>query len=72
MNERLFHEHQCKAARNVSNILYAEVKKHEANRHLIYIFDDDFIAAAQERVAWQSFFMLVVLKITKNWWVKNT
>ena len=60
MNERLFHEHQCKAARNVSNILYAEVKKHEANRHLIYIFDDDFIAAAQERVAWQSFFMLVV------------
>ena len=51
MNERLFLENQCKASRNVSNILYEEVKKHEANRHLIYIFDDDFIAAAQERIA---------------------
>ena len=47
MNERLLLDNKSKPARDVSNILYQEVKKHEANRHLIYIFDDDFRTAAQ-------------------------
>ena len=39
-----------KEARYVSNILYQEARKHDANRHLIYVLDDDdFRIAAQER-----------------------
>ena len=59
MNERLFLNNQPinKPARDVSNILYDEMRKHEANRYLIYVFDEekefefdrDFTKAAQER-----------------------
>ena len=59
MNERLFLNNQpiSKPARDVSNILYGEMRKHEANRYLIYVFDEekefefdqDFTIAAQER-----------------------
>ena len=59
MNERLFFNNQpiSKPARDVSNILYGEMRKHEANRYLIYVFDEenefefdqDFTIAAQER-----------------------
>ena len=47
MNERLLLDNHSKPARDASNILYEKVKKHGANRHLIYIFDDDFRSAAQ-------------------------
>ena len=49
MNERLLLDNHSKPVRDASNILYEEVKKHGANRHLIYIFDDDYRTAAQER-----------------------
>ena len=59
MSERLFLNNQpiSKPARDVSNILYGEMRKHEANRYLIYVFDEenefefdqDFTIAAQER-----------------------
>ena len=58
MNERLFLNNPpiSKPARDVSNILYGEMRKHEANRYLIYVFDEekefefdqDFTIAAQE------------------------
>ena len=52
MNERLLLDNHSKPARDASNILYEKVKKHGANRHLIYIFDDDFRSAAQ---GWEFF-----------------
>ena len=52
MNERLLLDNHSKPARDASNILYEKVKKHGANRHLIYIFDDDFRTAAQ---GWEIF-----------------
>lgn len=52
MNERLLLDNHSKPARDASNILYEKVKKHGANRHLIYIFDDDFRSAAQ---GWEIF-----------------
>ena len=69
MHDRLFSGNpECKAVRDVSNILYNEVKKHDANRHLIYIFDDDFIAAAQE---WDSLSnqTMLVPDMTHNLWL---
>ena len=58
MHERLLLDNHSKPVRDASNILYEEVKKHGANRHLIYIFDDDYRTAAQERdfewTAWPS------------------
>ena len=47
MNERLLLDNHSKPARDASNILYEKVKKHGANRHLNYTFDDDFRSAAQ-------------------------
>ena len=59
MNERLFLNNQpvIKQTRDVSNILYDEMRKHEGNRYLVYVFDEekefefdeDFTVAAQER-----------------------
>ena len=53
MHERLFHGHELsKSTRNVSNILYAEARKHPANLLLHMILNDDEF----ERVAkgWDS------------------
>ena len=48
MNERLLQESdEPKSTRIVSNILYEEVKKHDANRSLLVVFDDDFVAKQQ-------------------------
>ena len=48
MNEKLLSgSEQPKSARIVSNILYDEVKKHDANRHLLVVFDEDFVAQQQ-------------------------
>ena len=59
MNERLFLNHQPVKSkqRDVSNILYDEMRKHDGNRYLVYVFDEekefefdeDFTVAAQER-----------------------
>ena len=59
MNERLFLNNQpvLKQTRDVSNILYYEMRKHDGNRYLVYVFDEenefefdeDFTFAAQER-----------------------
>ena len=50
MNERLFPmEQKPERVRVVSNILYEEVKKHKDNRHLNYVFDNDFVSKQQER-----------------------
>ena len=50
MHERLFPmEKKPDNFRTVSNILYDEVKKHEENRHLNYVFDDDFVSKQQEQ-----------------------
>ena len=59
MNERLFLNNQpvVKQTRDVSNILYDEMRKHDGNRYLVYVFDEekefafdeDFTIAAQER-----------------------
>ena len=59
---------RSKQARDVSNILYQEVRKHDANRHLIYVLDDDdFRIAAQERDYFNSrrFFLLVNALISR-------
>ena len=49
MHERLFPmEKKPDDFRTVSNILYDEVKKHKENRHLNYVFDDDFVSKQQE------------------------
>ena len=63
MNERLFLNNPSKPARDVSNILYEEVRKHDANRHLMYVLnDDDFRVAAQE---WDYFHSCVTDFCTK-------
>ena len=50
MHERLFPmEKKPDDFRTVSNILYNEVKKHKENRHLNYVFDDDFVSKQQEQ-----------------------
>ena len=50
MNERLFPmEKKPDRVRIVSNILYEEVKKHKDNRHLNYVFDNDFVSKQQEQ-----------------------
>jgi len=61
MHERLFLNNPSKPARDVSNILYEEVKKHDANRHLIYVLnDEDFRIAAQE---WDYFNSRVIVNL---------
>ena len=48
MNERLFPmEKKPDRVRTVSNILYEELKKHKDNRHLNYVFDNDFVSKQQ-------------------------
>ena len=48
MNEKLLQKSkESKTTRIVSNILYEEVKKHDANRSLLVVFDDDFITKQQ-------------------------
>ena len=48
MNEKLLKEsEELKCTRIVSNILYEEVKKHDANRSLLVVFDDDFVTKQQ-------------------------
>ena len=48
MNERLFPmEKKPDRVRIVSNILYEELKKHKDNRHLNYVFDNDFVSKQQ-------------------------
>ena len=42
-------EQKPERVRVVSNILYEEVKKHKDNRHLNYVFDNDFVSKQQER-----------------------
>ena len=59
MHERLFHGNEMsKSARNVSNILYAEARKHPANLLLHMILNDDEF----ERVAqgWDSISDLLI------------
>ena len=43
MNERLFQNNQpvVKQAKDVSNILYDEMRKHDANLYLVYVFDEE-------------------------------
>ena len=48
MHEKLLHGNEkSESARMVSNILYEEVKKHDANRQLLVVFDEDFITQQQ-------------------------
>ena len=48
MHEQLLHGNEkSKSARTVSNILYEEVKKHDANKQLLVVFDEDFITQQQ-------------------------
>ena len=50
MHDKLLHGNdKSESARMVSNILYEEVKKHEANRQLLVVFDEDFITQQQCR-----------------------
>jgi len=68
MHEGLFLNNPSKPVRNVSNILYEEMKKHDANRHLIYVLnDEDFRIAAQE---WDYFNnrVIVILHINALMW----
>ena len=48
MHEQLLHGNEkSKSARTVSNILYEEVKKHDANKQLLVVFEEDFITQQQ-------------------------
>ena len=58
MHERLFHNQPVvKQARDVSNIIYYEMRKHDGNRSLLCVidgekdfeFDEEFTFAAQGR-----------------------
>ena len=71
MNEKLLSgSEQPKSARIVSNILYDEVKKHDANRHLLVVFDEDFVAQQQP---WDSeTFKIVLIRVIKKSTINST
>ena len=68
MNERLFLNNQpvLKQTRDVSNILYYEMRKHDGNRYLVYVFDEENEFEFDEDFTFAEILFLNILLVSRD------